>query len=160
MKGIAYLSLEERILTNISPEPTSGCWLWIGCVNEAGYGLTRVNRRNERAHRIAYETFIGPIPKGLSLDHLCRTRCCVNPRHLEPVTHKENCHRSPFTGPGIKHNWTNGRAARIQCPQGHHYDLLNTFFDKKGSRLCRQCSRDKARYFAAIRKSKKETNVA
>jgi HNH endonuclease len=65
------------------------CWLWTAATNY-GYGVFRIDRRSIYAHRYAYELLVGPIPDGLQLDHLCRVPPCVNPTHLEPVTHREN----------------------------------------------------------------------
>lgn len=72
------------------------CWLWRGSLNEAGYGLIfdTAQRRPLLVHRLSYETLVGPIPEGLHLDHLCRTRSCLNPTHLEPVTAAENNRRA------------------------------------------------------------------
>lgn len=67
-----------------------GCWLWSGSTNGHGYGRLARSGKLHGAHRFAYEHFIGPIPNGLDLDHLCRVRLCVNPSHLEPVTRGEN----------------------------------------------------------------------
>lgn len=71
-----------------------GCWLWNGSLTYDGYGLFRANNRATGAHRFAYEYFVGPIPAGLHIDHLCRVRNCVNPDHLEPVTPQENDRRA------------------------------------------------------------------
>lgn len=70
----------------------SGCWAWKGSL-VGGYGSFFANKRVVKAHRWSYEQFVGPIPDGLELDHLCRNTCCVNPAHLEPVTHAENVRR-------------------------------------------------------------------
>jgi len=76
-----------------------GCWLWTGFINRYGYGvLTALPRKPGRAraraaHRVSYEWFVGPIPAGLTIDHLCRVRRCINPDHLEPVTNAENLRR-------------------------------------------------------------------
>ncbi len=72
----------------IMPEPNSGCWFWLGALSR-GYG----SLKNARAHRVAYEMTIGPIPEGLVIDHLCRVTSCVNPDHLEAVTQAENVRR-------------------------------------------------------------------
>lgn len=70
------------------------CWLWTGTIALNGYGLIyRQGGPLVGAHRLAYEVHVGPIPKGYELDHLCRVRRCVNPAHLEPVTHSENVRR-------------------------------------------------------------------
>lgn len=69
----------------------NGCWLWTGCKTRGGYGSFRNEKgKTENAHRWAYRVFIGSVPEGLELDHLCRNRSCVNPHHLEPVTRYEN----------------------------------------------------------------------
>ena len=80
------------------------CWEWLGGKDRFGYGLFEIagtraerekqGRRTAMAHRFAYETLVGPIPDGLTLDHLCRNTSCVNPEHLEPVTEQENLARS------------------------------------------------------------------
>lgn len=69
----------------------AGCWLWNRKVRTDGYGVKSLGKYEEvRAHRWVYEQRIGAIPDGLELDHLCNTPRCVNPAHLEPVTHEEN----------------------------------------------------------------------
>lgn len=67
------------------------CWIWGGNLNASGYG---VSARSGRAHRMVYERMVGPVSEGLELDHLCRVRSCVNPAHLEAVTHQENMRRA------------------------------------------------------------------
>lgn len=96
--------MDEKTLARFEakfvPEPNSGCWLWIAALHErAGYGAFRYKGQARLAHRVSYEHFRGIIPAGLVLDHLCRTRCCVNPEHLEAVTLLENIRRGvPATG--------------------------------------------------------------
>jgi len=70
-----------------------GCWEWIGKRRPDGYGSLRVLGRDTRTHRFSYETFVGPIPKGLVIDHLCENKACARPDHLEPVTIAENTRR-------------------------------------------------------------------
>jgi HNH endonuclease len=69
--------------------PDGDCWRWTGDVSVRGYG--RIKRR--AAHRVSYELFVGPIPAGMTIDHLCFNTRCVNPAHLEPVTAEENLRR-------------------------------------------------------------------
>ena len=120
-------------------EPNSGCWIWTaGCVGN-GYAsmVDQETKKQIVAHRFSYGYFKGTIPDGLELDHTCRVRCCVNPDHLEPVTRKENLHRSPI--------WLGNRT---ECPHGHAYNAENTYFRKlDSSPRCRVCDRKRhARY--------------
>lgn len=82
----------ERIVIN-----TNECWLWTGSQAPSGYGQIRQSvgegGRLVRTHRVTYSHFVGAIPDGLEIDHLCRVRLCCNPDHLEPVTRTENVHR-------------------------------------------------------------------
>ena len=87
---------EARFLSRI--DKSTGCWLWTAHINpKSGYVQFRIGGRAGKmvlAHRWAYQHFVGEIPKGLQLDHLCRIRHCVNPSHLEPVTASENTIRA------------------------------------------------------------------
>jgi hypothetical protein len=104
----------------------SGCWLWDGPTNRHGYGMTSRKTWGESlAHRAFYNHFVGPIPEGLHIDHLCRARMCVNPSHLEPVTQDENNRRMVLT---ITH-----------CKHGHEFTPENTHIGPSGRR-CRECS--------------------
>ena len=71
-------------------EKTDTCWLWTGAVGTSGYGRIGEGARVLQAHRVAYELFVGRIPEGLHIDHLCSVRLCVRPDHLEAVTQHEN----------------------------------------------------------------------
>lgn len=105
------------------------CWVWTASRTPGGYGQIRVAGKLVTAHRWAYENAKGPIPAGLQTDHLCRTRACVNPDHLEGVTQQENIRR------GLAGKY---QSARTHCPQGHPYDAENTHL-YQGRRYCLAC---------------------
>lgn len=89
-----------RFETKIAYEPMSGCWLWLDAVgSKSGYGLFSIGRGKQYlAHRVSYQEAKGLIPEGLSIDHLCRTRSCVNPDHLEAVPIDVNIRRAGLNG--------------------------------------------------------------
>lgn len=121
----------------------SGCWLWIGYVNKrTGYGQFSPDpTRLMVAHRFMYETLVEPIPEGLVLDHVCHSidlscvggacvhRRCVNPSHLEPVTHRENVRRGRVSN-------------RSHCPNGHPVTKDSHMTPPSGGRHCKQCHAD------------------
>lgn len=85
------LTVAQRFMAKISPEPNTGCWLWLGGLCNNGYGRAFDGVRIRLAHRLAWELLVGPPPP--EFDHRCNVRCCVNPAHLDPVSHKINCVR-------------------------------------------------------------------
>lgn len=112
-------------------DATGDCWEWTASLND-GYGafFDNVNRKQWRAHRLVWTLLVGPIPKGMVLDHLCRVKSCVNPDHLEVVTQQENMRRGSWPG-------------RPNCVHGHEYTPENTGL-ASGRRFCRTCRRIKA----------------
>ena len=121
-------ALRDRMERNSMPEPNSGCWLWLGTLS-GGYGKIDTNGHGTNvAHRINYEHFIGPIPDGLTLDHKCRTKCCVNPFHLEPVTAAENTRRH--------------YRLQTHCKRGHPLTPGNLYAHKEERRQCATCVRE------------------
>lgn len=129
-KGRPSTPLAERFWKHVSK--TATCWLWTGSLDAKGYGRIRPDgsRRFKRAHRIAYEFLKGPIPEELELDHLCRNHRCVNPDHLEPVTHRENTLRG--NAPGCVTRRTG------VCKRGHSISGTNVY-THKGKKSCRAC---------------------
>ena len=125
----------ETILSRVVVIP-NGCWEWQGYRNQNGYAKSN----GRLVHRAVFEAMIGPVPLGLTLDHLCRVRHCLNPTHLEPVTHRENVLRgTSFIVDQVK---------KTHCPLGHELSLPPW---KKAKRECRTCetSRLRARRRAA-----------
>ena len=124
----------ERFWGKVNKVNPNGCWIWQGSKDRLGYGRVGGSKSGEGrglAHRFAYEFVKGPIPEGLELDHLCRNPPCVNPDHLEAVSHLVNTLR------GI----AGVMAARTHCLRGHPYDLFNTYYYglNKTKRQCRIC---------------------
>lgn len=141
--------LSERLMGKVRKEP-SGCWVWTDSLASEGYGRLKVDGTYLRAHRVSYGTFVGPIPDGLHLDHLCRNRACVNPAHLEPVTCRENILR----GEGLAASY----AQRTHCSAGHPFtaDSLagprDGRFDRR--RRCLICRREADRRSLRHKKAK------
>lgn len=126
----------ERWWQKVNKDGPSGCWLWTGGVDRGGYGQFDViidgKHTNHRAHRWGYEQLVRPLAADEPLDHLCRVHACVNPDHLEPVTHQQNVNR------GVAGE---ANASKTHCPQGHAYDEVNTYVSDRGGRQCRTCMR-------------------
>jgi hypothetical protein len=122
-------------------EASSGCWEWQNALNSEGYGRIKIgslidgSARTVYAHRWSYERIIGPIPSGLFIDHLCRNRKCVNPAHLEPVTHLENQRRGYY-------------ATKTHCSKGHSLSGYNLYRRPDGARACVTCLRRRSKEHA------------
>ena len=128
----------ERFNAKTSPGP-NGCIEWTGDKGNSGYGRFWIGPENSRkalAHRWSYEYHVGPIPDGLVIDHLCRNKICVNPKHLEPVTASENVRR------GVSAERIKAAAeARTHCRRGHEYTEENTGrrASRPRERFCKEC---------------------
>ena len=134
------IPVEERFWPKVDKTPGHGpkgdCWLWTGSLTK-GYGQLSSPFKGGvpyKAYRLSYEWAKGPIPEELEIDHLCRTHACVNPDHLEAVTHRVNMQRGEvgYVAAGIQR-------AKTHCPQGHPYDMFNTEIRPEGWRACRAC---------------------
>jgi hypothetical protein len=129
---------EERFWAKVHKDPRTGCWLWTAATTQKGYGEFRYKGKVRRAHRVAFMWANGWLPAApFQLDHLCHNRACVNPGHLEPVTHRENQERSDLTKVALAR-------ARSHCPHGHPFDEANTIIRRDG-RGCRICAREAGR---------------
>lgn len=130
---VDYSARQDQLLASVTVDEETGCWLWReDQLNADGYG----NFYGKGAHRISYEAFVGPIPPGLAIDHLCRRRSCVAPGHLEPVTLAENtrravAHRQADPSERVHHG------AKRWCIRGHELD--DNRRDGLGKRYCYQC---------------------
>lgn len=133
-KGFRY-PLLERFWSKV--EKTDYCWEWKAAKTPKGYGQFNIDKVVLRAHRVAYELVVGPIPDGLTIDHLCRNPSCVNPDHLEPVTNRENTLRGS--------NFIAQHAKKTHCPHGHEYTEENTYRKPRGGRECLTCKRRRRR---------------
>jgi len=110
------------------------CWLWLDSPDPDGYGYFRVGRKMYRAARFSWGLANGPIPDGLVIDHLCRNRPCVNPRHLEPVTNRVNVVIRGLTPTALN-------LRKTHCVNGHKFTRANTYVSPSGRRRCRKCQR-------------------
>lgn len=125
--------------------PWGNCWLWTSNAQGIGYGLFKWQRNNILAHVMSYRMVQGEVPLGLEVNHMCHTRGCVNPDHLEAITHIENVRK------GLTHN-----AVKTHCSKGHEFSPANTrvrtIRGKFYKRVCAECEKPaKHRYYLAAR---------
>lgn len=117
-------------------EKTDSCWNWNGAVNGTGYGsIYSIGTGLTMAHRFSYMLTHGEVPEGLTIDHLCRNRRCVNPAHLEAVDHRTNCLR----GTGM----SSRNASKTHCNCGRPFDIITS----QGARGCRTCRNARQRLY-------------
>lgn len=151
--GKEALPVEERFWRMVAR--TDGCWLWTGSTTVAGYPRLSIGSRTTHtrgqvfAHRFSYELHRGPIPVGLTLDHLCRQPRCVRPEHLEAVSLHENVLRG--TGLGA------ANARKTYCKRGHLLDDANNlpYAKRQGIRACRICHTERSRLSMARQRAKR-----
>lgn len=135
-------SLPERLFAKV--EKTATCWLWTGATNGDGYGKIRPGGRavpSEYVHRVAYELLVGPIPAGLTIDHVrargCTSRACVNPAHLEAVSYRENTLRGDHPS-AVAHRTG-------KCSNGHLHALHAGRHPNGTVAYCRPCLSERRR---------------
>lgn len=146
LKGSAMTKtrpLKERFDDSWTPEPNTGCWLWLHRLDYKGHGRFKIAPIGFQAHRIAWTIYRGPIPDGMVIDHVCRVRCCVNPDHLRVVTPRQNSLENNIGPSAIN-------ARKTRCKYGHPFDAANTQIiggrkrldgTKAPVRICRTCNR-------------------
>lgn len=125
----------QRFLSKIAIAPgpmETPCWLWKAHVGSHGYGQMWDGHRTRYAHILGYEIHVGAVQSGLELDHLCRTRHCVNHAHVEPVTRRINLLRGETIAAR--------KAAQTHCQNGHPLSGKNLIVKRNGARACRICS--------------------
>lgn len=143
--AVMLVKVRERFFAKVEFAP-AGCWVWTGYIDQDGYGrFTAGARRGWRAHRFAYEMFVAPIPAGLTIDHLCRNRACVNPAHLQAVTNRVNVLR----GQGAPAQ----NARKDRCHLGHLLEGENVYRYPDGRRCCRICRRAYIREYMRARRA-------
>lgn len=137
--------VDQRLRSKVMVNPETGCWEWLGQIDTYGYAIVKVDGKSRKAHRVAYELFVGPIPEGLDIDHVwdrgCRVKHCVNPDHLEPVTTGENQRRG-----------RNG-VLKTTCRNGHPYDDDHVRLNTNGARTCVVCTRQAQSRYRAKKRS-------
>lgn len=153
------IAIPGRLPKGVSPKPVlprlmqrrrmeGGCWTYDGARNDHGYGQIKVNGKLQYAHRVAYELFVGPIPDGLELDHLCRNPACFRPSHLEAVTHRENALRGESPG---------AIATRTgRCMRGHELTDDNVWLSGGTHRQCRTCGSERNRQWYRVNRPPKK----
>jgi len=143
--------MKAKILANITRDK-NGCWVWNG-YTKGWYANISVDGKSKKAHRVSYEAFVGPIPDGKQIDHLCRNKSCVNPTHLEPVSQRENILRSD--------SMPAKNVLKTHCYKGHEFTGENTYRDREGNRSCKACKKELNRLYKIMlaERRKSPTNL-
>jgi hypothetical protein len=135
-------SERERFAARIRIESEGGCHFWTGPLDRDGYGAFYLRRKNRRAHRVAWYEVHGEIPEGMVVNHICKTRNCVNVQHLQIVTPRENTLHDSVTVSAIN-------ARKTHCPRGHEYDRIYSTRRGGKSRYCSICDQAKRKRLRA-----------
>jgi hypothetical protein len=150
-------TLEERFWGFVNPEPNTGCFLWSGALNRAGYGSIAAGGRNgsRRASHVAMELAGNPVPQGLFALHRCDNPACVNPEHIFFGRHLENVRDSRAKGrlAGTPLHRRNTRIDPTECLRGHLLTAENIYTMPTGGSVCRLCRNINAAKVRATRKA-------
>jgi hypothetical protein len=130
-------NLPDSLRSKIAVNTVTGCWDWTALRHPSGYGRASWAGRAQYAHCIVFELLVGGVQEGLELDHLCRVRHCVNPAHLEPVSHRTNVLRGCSM---VAENVT-----KTHCAHGHELAGANLMIIRGKHRDCRECHRRRTR---------------
>lgn len=123
-------------MAKVSPEPTSGCWLWTGACSSAGYGYSACLGKAMGAHRVSWVLANGPVPDDLHVCHRCDNPACVNPAHLFLGTRFDNLRDASRKG-----RCRNQHEDKLACKRGHPLSGDNLYLRPDGHRACRECQR-------------------
>lgn len=141
METIDVVSASDRFWGKVTV--SDNCWNWTGARTQKGYGQIYISGKSRYAHIVSYNLHYGKVPDGLEIDHLCENPSCVNPGHLEAVSHSENIRRA---APRI--NYVN--RLKTHCLNGHELTPENLRGGQAGRRQCKICARERDR----LRRSK------
>jgi len=114
---------------------TTDCWKWLASKTKTGYGRFRSGKECIPSHRFSFELYKGKVPEGLEINHICNNTSCVNPSHLEAITHQENCLKGD-----VGNNNQNSR--KTHCQKGHPITGDNLYMLPDGRRQCVICKRE------------------